>query len=81
MATHARLKNELTEDKKYHNLMRLLNYVWQIVNKNLCLWHINPFSMETPLQVSPEKSMIVKVRVQSFCRFGSKTLDGQEILY
>ena len=27
MAAHARLKNEFTEDEKYHNLMRWLNYV------------------------------------------------------
>ena len=25
MAAHARLKNEFTEDEKYHNLMRWLN--------------------------------------------------------
>ena len=27
MAAHARLKNEFTEDEKYHNLMRWLNVV------------------------------------------------------
>ena len=27
MAAHARLKNEFTEDEKYHNLMRRLNFV------------------------------------------------------
>ena len=26
MAAHARLKNEFTEDEKYHNLMRWLKY-------------------------------------------------------
>ena len=28
MAAHARLKNEFTEEEKYHNLMRWLNYTW-----------------------------------------------------
>ena len=26
MAAHARLKNEFTEDEKYHNLIRLQNF-------------------------------------------------------
>ena len=29
MAAHARLKNEFTEDEKYHNLMRWLKYLCQ----------------------------------------------------
>ena len=28
MAAHAHLKNEFTEDKKYHNLMTWLNYIF-----------------------------------------------------
>ena len=28
MAAHARLKNEFTEDEKYHNLMRWLNCIF-----------------------------------------------------
>ena len=41
MAAHARLKNELTEDEKYHNLMRWLIYApicnHYIINSNFML--------------------------------------------
>ena len=33
MAAHARLKNESTEDEKYHNLMSWLNCTFISVNK------------------------------------------------
>ena len=32
MAAHARLKNELMEDEKYHNLMRWLNW-YKVTNR------------------------------------------------
>ena len=42
MAEHVRLKNEFTEDEKYHNLMRWLNYLnnWLIFYGQSKVWLI-----------------------------------------
>ena len=56
MAVHARLKNEFTEDKKCHNLMRWLKQLTRCVLESL---NVTILDVDKTIGWSDEKSMLL----------------------
>ena len=58
MAVHARLKNEFTEDEKYHNLMTLLNTVMYPKHADRMANSVDPDSPEMDDSQPPDCAVL-----------------------